>query len=589
MPVPSWVRPRAAHPVEALEQVGQLVGGDAGPGVADGQLRRTAGAANADLDRPVESELEGVGKEVEDDLFPHVAVHVNRLGQRGAVHDQAQARPLHGGAEKGGQLGREGGQVGRLVGRLDAAGLDAREVEQRVDQLEQAEAVAVNGGQRLAVVGPGAVRPPKHFFQRPQQQGQRRAELVADVAEKGRLGPVQLGQRLRAAPRLFVGLGVGQGRGDLPGDEVVEGAVLGVEGPARTDGGDQKRRRPGAARRRDRQDQGGPRRDGPGAAGQGAESIGQALHQDGPAGFNGIGQRPCRGWPVLRALTRPGSPRFHQRRRGRRPRLQPRRAQQARLARGVVQQIEQREGNVVRVRGQNVGGGAADFFGSLQPGGAGGHVPQRPQAARPDHLLRRLRDRREDAADAAGFVADRTVGEGEIAFLGVAVPLHHQQQVVRPSRPARLQDAVQHGIDDRPDFGPDVPAATAQRGGVLDAENAHVRIVIEHDEVGAPPDDDGEARVEAGADGGAQALRPGRDRAERRGGPVEGPHPRPHLAAAGEAIQRGRFALYVLPAVHGPLPSPCRLLEMDRTHSTLRDRLGANKNGATTPRFLASE
>ena len=34
-------------------------------------------------------------------------------------------------------------QIGRLVARLDAPGLDAGEVEQRVDELQQPQAVAV--------------------------------------------------------------------------------------------------------------------------------------------------------------------------------------------------------------------------------------------------------------------------------------------------------------------------------------------------------------------------------------------------------------------------------------------------------------
>ena len=43
-----------------------------------------------------------------------------------------------------------------------------------------------------------------------------------------------------------------------------------------------------------------------------------------------------------------------------------------------------------------------------------------------------LGDRREDAADAAGLVADRTIGKGEVALLGVAVALEEEEQVVRP-------------------------------------------------------------------------------------------------------------------------------------------------------------
>jgi hypothetical protein len=38
----------------------------------------------------------------------------------------------------------------------------------------------------------------EHVAERTQQQSQRRAQLVADVGEEGRLGAVQLGEGLRA-------------------------------------------------------------------------------------------------------------------------------------------------------------------------------------------------------------------------------------------------------------------------------------------------------------------------------------------------------------------------------------------------------
>ena len=65
---------------------------------------------------PVERELERVGEQVEDDLLPHVAVDVDRLGQRRAV-DDVSVRPArsHGRAEVARQLGGERGEVGRLV------------------------------------------------------------------------------------------------------------------------------------------------------------------------------------------------------------------------------------------------------------------------------------------------------------------------------------------------------------------------------------------------------------------------------------------------------------------------------------------
>ncbi len=100
-------------------------------------------AARRTVDAALEGELEGVGEEVEDDLLPHVPIDVDRLRQRLAGDVEPEPRTLAGRTEARRQLGREPGKLGRLVHRLGAARLDAREVEQRVDELEQAHAVAV--------------------------------------------------------------------------------------------------------------------------------------------------------------------------------------------------------------------------------------------------------------------------------------------------------------------------------------------------------------------------------------------------------------------------------------------------------------
>ena len=71
------------------------------------------------------------------------------------------------------------------------------------------------------------------------------------LREEGGLGAVELGQRLGAPPLLLVAPGVGDGGGDLDGDELEEAAVLVVERAARADAGDQHAgglRLPGARR-----------------------------------------------------------------------------------------------------------------------------------------------------------------------------------------------------------------------------------------------------------------------------------------------------------------------------------------------------
>src|SRR5262245_48931854 len=64
-------------PMETLEHVRDLYGNDPHARVADRELRPAARVAQPDLDAPLERELEGVRKEIEDDLLPHVAVHVD--------------------------------------------------------------------------------------------------------------------------------------------------------------------------------------------------------------------------------------------------------------------------------------------------------------------------------------------------------------------------------------------------------------------------------------------------------------------------------------------------------------------------------
>ena len=96
----------------------------------------------------------------------------------------------------------------RLVGLIHGLHppcLNAREIEQRVDELEQAQPVAMDEV-KLRVVrlrNHCTCRHPLHLFERAQHQRQGSAKFVADVGEKLRLGAVDLGQRLDAPPLDF--------------------------------------------------------------------------------------------------------------------------------------------------------------------------------------------------------------------------------------------------------------------------------------------------------------------------------------------------------------------------------------------------
>ena len=95
----------------------------------------------------------------------------------------------------------------------------------------------------------------KLLLERPEHQRQRRPELVRDVGEEGRLGAVDVGQRLGARALLLVGERVGQGAGHALRDEVEEPAVGLVQRQPRADAGDEDARGPLGARRADRQEQ----------------------------------------------------------------------------------------------------------------------------------------------------------------------------------------------------------------------------------------------------------------------------------------------------------------------------------------------
>ena len=69
--------------------------GNADAGVAHAELdrgRRTLRSAHRDP--ALEGELERVGEQIEDDLLPHVAIDVDRLGERRAVDGEIAARAL---------------------------------------------------------------------------------------------------------------------------------------------------------------------------------------------------------------------------------------------------------------------------------------------------------------------------------------------------------------------------------------------------------------------------------------------------------------------------------------------------------------
>ena len=168
-------------------------------------------------------------------------------------------------------------------------------------------------------------------------------------------------------------------------------------------------------------------------------------------------------------------------------------------------------------------------FGFAVPQRGGGEIIPGHVAAHHEH-----------AADAVAFV-DRTVAVGPVDLLQPAMTRHRNELVLMPGRAAAAHHLLDLGADNGPDFLPAFPPALTQRARVpLGSHGLAIGVVIELNELGAPPDEHRVVGIEQDAHRRAQTLRPGLRLSERRGRPVMGPRQRTHLAAAGEKIRRSR-------------------------------------------------
>jgi hypothetical protein len=123
-------------------------------------------------------------------------------------------------------------QIGCLVYSFHASCFDTREVEQGVDETQQTGAIAIyefellRGGRREMRLAAG-----EQILERTQHQRERRAELVADIAEKCSLGAVNLGESLGSSLFFLIGTSRGDAGRDLSSDEIEKSRVADVEWP----------------------------------------------------------------------------------------------------------------------------------------------------------------------------------------------------------------------------------------------------------------------------------------------------------------------------------------------------------------------
>ncbi|GJE41573.1 hypothetical protein AEGHOMDF_0739 [Methylobacterium soli] len=512
---------RTRHPVEALEQARQLRLGNAGSGVAHRQAGLPVRRFQRHPDPAREGELEGIRDQVEDDLLPHLAVDEDRLGEGRAGHVEAEARPLRGRAEARGELGRIGAELRRLEHGLGPPGLDPREVEERVDELQEAQAVAMRDLDEAPVrrhhLRLGLA---DDLLQGPEHQGQGRPELVADIGEEQGLLAVDLRQRLDPAALLLVGVRVGEPRGDLPGEEIEEAPVALVEGAVGVEPGQDEPGRPVLALLRDRQDEDVARGEVPGPGGQAREGETEIrdrddrrlAHLSGARGDRGQSRRARGGVAGGKAGA----------------------GQEGRVGLLRPGQVGEEDRDVVRAARE----AALDHRSHLRDGAdarhAGAEVAQLAQAALADDALGLLRDDAEHPGDRAVIIREGRVGEGVVGLLREAAALQEQQQALVPGRLAGGEDPIDARADIGPDLGPDGIGARAERPGFLDAEGRQVGVIAEEDQLRAPGHPHGEAGGQHHPHGGAEGLRPGFHRPQRGRGPIMGAQALSHDAAAGK-------------------------------------------------------
>ena len=180
------------HAVEALEDVGQVGGGNADAIVGDANRHRGFVAPGGDGDAPGRVGVgDGIFHQVVDDLLETHRVDLDRGQVFGNV--QFDGRPidvslffpvLH-------ELLEEGIGPNEAKLELNLLGLEAGEDEEILDQGVQPLGLAAHGQKDAFLVFDRQVRVIHQRFEVAAENGEGRAQLVRDVGDETRCGPAQ--------------------------------------------------------------------------------------------------------------------------------------------------------------------------------------------------------------------------------------------------------------------------------------------------------------------------------------------------------------------------------------------------------------
>src|ERR1700761_3782507 len=171
--------------MKPFEKARQLIFRYADAAVLNPQPQVLATGFQGDPYRAFKCELKSVGKQVQDNLLPHVSIDKCHNRRRRHLNDQIQPCTLDNGTKAGSKVCGRARDVG--LGKLSAhaSGFDSREIEQRIDEFEQANAVAVSKlDARAMAIRQRFRRIVEGFLNRRNHKCERSAELMTHIGEE---------------------------------------------------------------------------------------------------------------------------------------------------------------------------------------------------------------------------------------------------------------------------------------------------------------------------------------------------------------------------------------------------------------------
>ncbi len=216
------------------------------------------------------------------------------------------------------------------------------------------------------------------------------------------------------------------------------------------------------------------------------------------------------------------------------------------------EKVDEHEGQIGRVLGQQVGGQGACFLSAGGPGENSAELADGDQPAFAEHSPGRFCRHPQNSPDASLLVVDRAEGEREVGLFNVAVTLQHQQEVLGPARLALAEHAFQHVADGGPELGEGLRGRLPDGRGMLVAQQGNRGVVVDHGQLRSPEDGQGGSGQQDHAHRRAQRAGPAPGHPQRRGPPVHrgdqgadlaGPRQHPPESIEGVVVARRFTAL----------------------------------------------